>query len=945
MKTKIQLMYIKTLAAGLVLLALSATALSAQPVRSNSSDQRAQSIQKHHEMRTHSVFHDYPVRNVGPVVMSGRVTDLAVNEELPREFYVAFASGGVFKTENSGNSMKPVFDHQGTLTIGDIAIARADDNILWVGTGENNSSRSSYAGAGIYKSADGGKSWSFAGLRNTQHIGRIVTHPTNPDIAWAASIGALYTKNPERGVYKTTDGGKTWKKTLFINDSTGVIDLAINPDNPKVLWAASWERSRKAWNFKEGGPGSAIWKSTDGGETWHKAVKGFPQGDFVGRIGLDVSRSNPDIVYAVLDNQTPSKPEKEKEGAEQLKASDFTDMSRATFLKLDDGKLNHFLRQNGFPRKYTAETVKEDIRQGKYEPKALQEYLGDANEELVSSGVIGAEVYRSEDGGESWSKVNDYEFNILFNTYGYYFGQVRVDPSDPDVIYIMGVPLLKSTDGGHHWKMIAENQPVHGDYHAMWIDPNDSQHLLVGNDGGPYESHDGGINFVHHNNVPVGQFYSVAVDMEKPYNIYGGLQDNNVYMGSSQSVPNKTDHWKSLLGGDGMHVAVDPTNSSLVYAGFQFGNYYRINREKNDYKSIKPRHDLGEERFRYNWNTPVVLSRFNPQIVYFGSQVLNRSFDQGDSWQKISPDLTMDLHGDGDVPYSTITTIEESPLNFNTIWVGTDDGNMQLTRDGGSSWQRIDKGLPRHRWVSKIFASPYDEGTAFVTLTGYRHDEFAAYVYKTTDFGQSWTSLKGNLPEENCNVIVQDPKRPEVLYLGTDQGTYVSMDGGSEWQMLNGLPNVPAYDMLVHPRDLDLVVGTHGRSVYVADVEPIEKVSPRKKEAIVAIQPDTVSFSGRWGSRRAQFMDRYEPATHFLYYLGEDTGGPQQVKITLSNSKGKTIKTFEKDGTYGFNRFSWNLQLKPAEDEESSPTYLDKGSYKLTFTTDNQKDEVPFVVK
>jgi photosystem II stability/assembly factor-like uncharacterized protein len=902
---------------------------------------RAQSIDHRHQMRQNSIFKEYPVRNVGPVVMSGRVTDIAVHSDNPRKFYVAYASGGVFKTTNSANTLEPIFDHQGALTIGDIAISKADENILWVGTGENNSSRSSYAGTGVYKSTDGGQSWEFAGLGGTQHIGRIITHPSNPQVAWVASMGPLYSMNDKRGVYKTTDGGNTWEKTLNPPDSSGVIDLIMHPDNPNKLWATTWERFRQAWNFQEGGHGSGIHVSTDGGETWQKSMNGFPDDDFVGRIGIDISESNPNIMYAFLDNQKETKEKKEVD-EDQLVQTDFIDMSRKEFLKLENEKLNRFLRSNGFQRKYTAERVKADVRQGKYEPKALSDYLGDANEALFDTSIEGAQVYRSEDGGQSWQKVNSYNLEGLVYSYGYYFGEVRINPTNPDELYIMGVPILKSSDGGKTWKVIAENQNVHVDHHALWIDPADPEHLLLGNDGGLYESHDGGENFIHHNVAPVGQFYTVAVDMEEPYNIYGGLQDNGVYTGSSQGSPDDDDYWERIFGGDGMHVAVNPNNSDIVYTGFQFGNYFRIDRSKDDYRSITPKHDIGEERYRFNWNTPVEMSNHNPDILYFGAQKINRSLDQGETWTNISPDLTNDLPN-GDVPYSTLTTISESPIDFSVIWAGTDDGNVQVSTNGGSTWNLVSDNLPERRWVSEVQASPHDPATAYVSLNGYRFDEFKTYLYKTTNYGKTWTSVKGNLPEDVANVIAQDPVNPDILYAGLDHGTFVSFNDGEKWHLLNGIPNVASYDLVVHPRDYDLVVGTHGRSVYVADVEPLHTVAERLGETIVALETESVRHSSDWGERDAPYREIEEPEVEWMYWIGDEDIQGQSITISVKDKDDKVVTELTDDASYGFNTFNWNLLLEEATEEESA-TYLAPGKYTIIYQINDSTDDTTFEV-
>lgn len=912
----------------------------AQSVSPSTPAEIQRSSEQRSELRETSIFKNYPVRSVGPVVMSGRVTDIAVHPDNSRIFYIGLGSGGVFKTTNSGNTMEPIFDHAGdALGIGDLAISRANPDVIWVGTGENNSSRSTYAGFGVYRSSDAGKTWNFAGLRNSQHIGRIVTHPTDENIAWVASVGALFSNNPHRGVFKTTDGGESWEKTLFINDSTGVIDLVIHPDDPNILWAAAWEKDRKAWNFKESGTGSGIYKSTDGGVSWDKLSNGLPDGAHVGRIGLDISKSNPDIIYAVIDNQYETKTKRE-EDSENLNLSSFVDMSKKDFLNLDNEKLNAYLKNYRFPEKHTAESVKNDVRNDKYPPKALADYVGDANAALFDTEIIGPEVYRSDNGGDSWTKVNSYDLDGVFFTYGYYFGQIRVDPNDPETIYIWGVPFLKSTDGGKTWEVKANNQSVHVDHHAMWIDPNDSEHILLGNDGGLYESHDGTDNFIHHNVIAAGQFYSVNVDMEEPYNIYGGLQDNGTYMGSSKSVPNRSEYWTGIGGGDGMHVAPNPKNPQIVYVGSQYGSYGRRDLKKGTYSRITPSHQLGEPRYRYNWNSPMNLSSHNPEIVYIGSQRLNRSFDEGKTWTAISPDLTHDLPN-GDVPFSTISTIGESPLNFNLIWVGTDDGNIQLTKDGGANWTNVTGDLPQYLWVSEVHPSKYDEAVAYVSLNGYRYDNFKTYIYKTTDFGNSWKDISGNLPDEVVNVIYQDPVKPEILYVGMDHGTYISFDDGNEWHYLTGMPNVASYDLLVHPRDLELVVGTHGRSIWIADVKPLHQVADRLNEPITALKTESVRYSNRWGSRSSEYRERYMPEVSFMYFLGTD-GSDQKVTVELKDEEGKKLKTFNITGNKGFNTLKWNLVISKKDNE---PEFLGKGTYTLTFKNGRNSHETDFKIE
>ncbi len=912
---------------------------TAQVVPPSSVEHMENSIEQRAELRASSVFNDYPMRSVGPVVMSGRITDIAVHPENARVFYIGFGSGGVFKTTNSGNTFTPIFDHQdGALGVGDLDISSANPDIIWVGTGENNSSRSTYAGTGVYKSTDGGETWAFSGLRGSQHIGKIISHPTDENTVWVASMGALYSSNSERGVFKSTDGGETWNRTLFINDSTGVVDLIIHPTNPDILWATSWERDRKAWNFKEGGVASGLYKSTDGGETWSQITEGLPSGEHVGRMGLDISRSNPNILYTFVDNQFETKTE--RDASEGLSQTDFLDMSKREFLRLDDKELNQYLRSNRFPTEYTAASVKADVEQDKYQPRALADYLGDANAALFNTSIKGLEVYRSDDGGESWELANSYPLNGVVFTYGYYFGEIRVDPNDPETVYTFGVPFLKSTDGGKTWEQKARNQSVHVDHHALWINPNDSEHILLGNDGGLYESHDGGENFIHHNTIAVGQFYTVNVDMEEPYNIYGGLQDNGTFKGPSTSTGNRERPWTRIGGGDGMHVAPNPENPDVVYVGFQYGNYTRRDLANSENMRITPVHKLGEPRYRYNWNTPVNMSWHNPDIIYFGSQRLNRSFNEGKDWQAISPDLTHDLPN-GDVPYSTLTTIAESPLSFDVIWAGSDDGMIHVTQDGGANWDRVSDDLPQRRWVSEVHASTYDEATAYVSLNGYRWDEFSTYLYKTTDFGKTWTSVKGNLPDEVANVIIQDPVNPSILYAGLDFGSYVSFDDGEEWHYLTNMPNVASYDMIVHPRDLELVVATHGRSIWVMDVKPLHQVAERLDERITAIKPESIRHSRFWGLQSAQWRERSMPNVELIYFLGNNGSG-QEVTITIKDEDGSEVSSIETSGNYGFNTYDWNLVTGETED---GYTFLDKGTYTLEFKTGRNTHEVPFEIR
>ena len=892
-----------------------------------------EAAQQKKQLKSSTLFHSYPIRNVGPVIQGGRVTDIDVHPSNPNTYYVAYASGGVFKTTNNGASFEPVFDGNDALGVGNISVSSANPDIVWVGSGENNSSRSSYAGAGIFKSMDAGKTWQHMGLRHSQHMGRIVSHPTDPNTAWVASLGALYSHNSERGLYKTSDGGQTWRKTLFVNDSTGVIDIAIHPKNPNILWATSWERSRWAWNFKGNGVGTGIWKSEDGGETWARSMQGFPSGAHVGRIGLAVAHSNPDIVYAILDNQEEVRIDlPQQQPARGLTVAQIRGMNSTQFQNIENSALESFLRDNRYPAKYTASSVKRSVSRGEFKISEIADYLGDGTTPTFRTTIKGAEVYRSDDGGTSWKKTHEPRIDALYNTFGYYFGEIRVSPDNENEIYILGVPLLRSTDGGKLFDQIDNVQVdeygnrVHVDHQALWINPSNTNHIILGNDGGLYVTWDRGTNWTHYNNKPVGQFYTVNVDMATPYNIYGGMQDNGVYFGSSRSIPNRSPHWEPISGGDGMHVVPDPRNNKIVISGSQFGSYSRYDLEKGTRRSITPAAEIGKARHRYNWNTPVIQSPHNPDIIYMGSQYFMRSLNQGDDFEILSADLTKNRR-QGNVPFSSITTISESPQAFGTIWVGTDDGNIHLTQDAGKTWTNVYGSLPADLWVAKIQASPHENGTAFVALTGYRYDDFRAYLYRTTDFGRTWTSVVGDMPNEATNIVIQDRVNPDLLFAGTDHGSYASMNGGTNWHPLSGMPNVASYDMVVHSRENDLVIGTHGRSIFILDVKPLQRVTRDKlNDSILVWEPEQMRRMPNWGTPRAAIYSTPAPSPEMpiMYYTG--TGGAAKLKI--SNEDGSFVHESTLDTRKGFSMYNWDLKGITA----SKSNYAAIGNYTLEMT-------------
>jgi photosystem II stability/assembly factor-like uncharacterized protein len=898
---------------------------NAQEIKPSSSKEMQEALNKHQEMFANTPFKNYPLRNIGPTNMSGRVTDIEVSSDF-KTYYIAAASGGVWKTSDNGQTFDPIFDHQGALGMGDMALAPSDDNIIWVGTGENNSSRSTYAGNGVYKSTDAGKTWEFVGFPHSQHIGQIQIHPNNPNIVWVGVMGSLYSKNQERGLYKTTDGGKTWKRTLFVDDNTGVIDIKVHPGNPNVILAATWERMRQAHDFIGNGKGSAIWRSEDGGDTWSKSMVGFPQDEFVGRIGYDFSLSNPNIVYALHDYQkTEETVRRPNNNSDALTFEKFESMSALDVLALEDDALNQFLRRNRFASKYDAKSVKKLIENKKITPTDIATYSSggvDANSAIINSSVIGAEVYRSEDAGKSWKKVNESDLGRVYNSYGYYFGEVRTSTQDPDELFILGVPLMVSRDGGKTFANTDSVGNVHSDHQSMWINPKDSKHILLGTDGGLYVSYGNGERWTHLNDqLTISQFYSIMVDEATPYNVYGGMQDNGVWYGKSTGRP--AERWNSLFGGDGMVVAVDTRSNDVVYTGSQFGNYYRINTSTNERKYVTPGHDIGNKPNRWNWRTPATLSKHNQDIFYMGSQYVYRSLDRGDTWETISPDLTKGTK-EGNVPFATLTVVEESPLEFGTLYAGSDDGNIWNTRDHGKSWINISKGLPQNRWVSSVTPSQHVEGLVYVTLTGYRNDEFTPHIYKSTNYGSSWTTITGNLPLEAMNIIREDHHYPEILYIGSDHGLYITLDGGKSYDLVQGnIPNVSIYDMAIQKKENDLVIGSHGRSVYIMDLNPLYEMV-KNKEASLGILS---------ASDGQMFQRRGAPSMNALFF----TANSGELTINIKNNKDEIVKTWKESFGKGFNQVIWDL--KP---ESGNAT---RGKYKIELSSNGQSNTKEFEVK
>ena len=938
-----------------------------RPERPATVEARRAAWARHQELDRTTPFHGLVWRDVGPVVQGGRLVDIEGVPGEPYTFYVAYASGGLWKTTDNGVSFEPLFDDQPTIVMGDIALDPSNPQRIWVGTGENNSSRSSYGGFGVFRTDDGGKTWRHMGLEDTDRIGRVLVDPRNPNRVFVAALGRLYTPRGQRGVYRTDDGGETWHQVLVGDDVTGFVDLVFEPGNPDVLYAAAWERSRRPWNFVEGGEGSGIYKSTDGGETWRRLEGGFPRGGHVGRIGLTVSASNPSTIYASMDNQEILPEDQWDLGGGAVSAKRLRTMTKEEFLRQDEEEIEDFLRATDLDPRLDAEQLIAAVRSDSITLQDIMNALQNANSSLFETDIRGIEVWRSDDGGVTWRLTNPEPIRDVVYTYGYYFGQIRVAPDDPDRIYVLGVPLLMSEDGGVTFRQVGGRR-VHGDHQAFWIDPESPNRVILGNDGGLDVSYDGGETWLGLASVAVGQFYTVAVDMADPYNIYGGLQDNGVLKGSSRSRPDISPNWTRVGGGDGMYVQIDPRDNQTVYWGFQFGNYFR--RGSDGQERIKPRNGILEEPLRYNWLTPILLSTHNNDVLYFGSNELYRSMDQGETWTALSPDMTHNENR-GDVPFATITTIAESPKRFGLLWVGTDDGHVHVTRGSGDEWTEVSGGLPRDRWVSRVEASHADENVAYVSLNGYRDDDITAYVYRTDDLGRHWRDVSEGLPDEPVNVIREDPVNPAVLYVGTDHGVYVSLDTGRTWTAAGAdLPNVPVHDLVVHPRERELVAGTHGRSIWVLDVLPVQELTPEVRDSAVHVFPlEAIRYQRGWRSRRSRWFYRPEdaPFRNIPFWVGESG----RVEWSVLDSHQRPLRRGEMDVTAGVNNLLWDLLLdeqlalaaeRADRDEEEGepdssetpwadaarlgrPLYVTPGEYIIRITAGDHPAETEFEVE
>ena len=826
-------------------------------------------------------------RQIGPTIMGGRVADLAVNEKDPAVFYVGTATGGLWKTENGGTTFSSLFDDQPTASVGDVTLAPSNPNVVWVGSGEPQNRQSSPWGMGVFRSTDAGRTWTHLGLDNTHHISRIQVHPRDPDMAYVAAVGHLWGANPERGVFRTTDGGETWENVLFVDEHTGAIDLVMDPSDPKTLFAAMYQRQRAPWGFNGGGPGSGIYRTTDGGETWTELMEGLPQGD-MGRIGLGIHRGDGNLIYALVEADA---------------------------------------RAPG------------------------QGFFGQQNDDRQTG------LYKSTDRGESWTQVS------TTNNRPMYYSQVWVDPSDPERIYLGGANMYRSSDGGNNFTSDAA-AGVHSDHHALWINPQNSDHLILGGDGGVSISWDRSDSWRQLRNLPLAQFYEIGVDDRHPYHVCGGLQDNGSWCAPSDTWSNqgiRAKDWYNVGGGDGFFTVMHPDGESML-AESQNGNLMMVNLRTFERLRMRPLGRPGEgggeegedededelPSYRWNWNAPIVISRHDHQTIYYAGNHVFRSTDYGMSWEEISPDLTkaidrteLEIMGvagsepmmsanDGTSTFGNIVSLAESPLNPQVLYAGTDDGNLNVTRDGGETWTNVApnvRGMPDQTYMTRVVASHGDEGTVWVAGDNHRNDDFAAYVFRSTDFGQSWEDISDGLPELwSVNALAQHPRAADLLFLGNEVGVYFSIDAGDSWHSLRrNMPTVPVDDIQIQARENDLVLGTHGRGVWIMD-----DITPLEEMTADVLASDVHLFSTQIATSYTPYTpqgwtpgvfeaDNPPQGVRIRYWLGADVAadegdeaegddGESGVTVTIADGSGEVIRTLQGAGERGLHEVIWNFR-------------------------------------
>jgi len=836
---------------------------------------------------TSSNLNEFKFRNLGAYRAGAWVSAIAVpenpGEKYKYTFFVSGRNGGVWKTVNNGTTFYPVFEKYGVTTIGAIAVAPSNPDIVWVGTGESYNTRSSYAGNGIYKSADGGETYTNMGLKDSHHISKIIIDPLNADIVYVAVMGHLYSTNSERGVFKTTDGGQTWVKVLYTDDKTGVIDMVMDPSDSKVLYASAYEKTRYPWHFEAGGKKSAVFKTVDGGKNWIKSLNGLPEGE-LGRIGLAISKSNPEIVYAVVENLNPKDPTK------ALKTEGMMNTSRDNY----------------------------------YDQ------------------LKGGEVYRSLNGGQSWLKMNDDKYNVSTKA-AYSFNQIFCNPQNPDNVWVLSDGMHISFDEGKTWTGFEGDtthylQAMFGDHRTMWFDPKDGNHMLLGSDGGIFETFDAGKSTRHFYQIPIEEIYSVGYDFLTPYNIYIGLQDHDVWRGPSNGWAGEIgpEEWTVVGSGDGMYCKADKETGRWIYSTGQFGQQLVLDAWTGKATSIMPVAAKDKPVYRYTWATPLLLSPHNSSIIYTAAQMMLRSVNQGKTWEEISPDLTTNdpvkQNGRGHIKYCTITTFDESPLKPGILWAGTDDGKVQCTLDNGASWidctpAIILAGCPAGFWTTRVVASVHDKATAFVSLSGYSKDDFRSLIFKTSDNGKTWTKITGNLPQQPVNVITEDPDNKNLIFAGTDGGLFVTVNGGKVWVKFEQIPAVPVKDIAIQPRENDLIVATYGRGVYITNILPLKYISDTTFSAPAVLLPvkskplRNYSEAAMLGNRRLMgnthlFTPNEPGAFEIYYYVNPDQIIAQKKKqlvlptIEIRNQADSLLKSFQiKESGFGKAEFPFrNIQ-------------------------------------
>ena len=795
-----------------------------------------------------------PARNIGSATMSGRVAAIAaVNENGRLTVFAGAASGGVWKSVNGGTTFKPVFDRQSVQSIGAVAIDPSNSKIVWVGSGEAWTRNSVSIGDGIYKSTDGGENWTNMGLKDSEHIAKILVDPKDSNNVLACATGHIWNDNDERGVFKTSDGGKNWKKVLAgANGATGCGMLAMSPQEPKTIFASMWDFRRQGWTFRSGGPGSGLFQSTDGGEHWTEINdgngKGLPDKPW-GRIALAVAPSKPQIVYAMIESKKSA-------------------------------------------------------------------------------------LFRSDDGGKTWNRLDASMFMIWRP---FYFANLIVDPKDENKVFKTDGPLLLSVNGGQSFSSVGS--AAHGDFHDVWIDPNDTNIVFTADDGGLWRSQDGGTRWMHQANLPISQFYHVSVDNDDPYHVYGGLQDNSSWIGDSSYPGGVTNsRWENIYGGDGFWVFEDTSDPDYIYAEYQGGTIGRVNRHTLEVRPIQPLPNYNEKKLRFNWNTPIHMSPNEKGTIYIGAQFLFRSRDHGQSWDRISPDLTTNdpekqkqeesggvtVDNSSAEMHTSIYSISESPKNGQLIWVGTDDGNLQITRDGAKTWTNVVANVPaleKNSWVSTIEASRYDEATAYATFDRHTFGDMKPYAYRTTDYGKTWTSL--NLQENGvlgyAHVIKEDTVDSKLLFVGTEFGLWISVDGGQRWAQYKGsdFPQVAVRDIAVHSRASDLVLATHGRGIWIIDdISPLRTLTPdlMAKDATLVEGPPAVQYlnaNGGWPQGDASFTGPSRPTDAFIDYYQKHRHIFGDLKIEIFDQDGKLVDTIPGSKHRGLNRANWSMRLKP----------------------------------